>query len=54
MIICEKQIMQLIQILVDSIPIIGASSPFNFSQEQRRKLADDILNQQSEELKVIE
>lgn len=54
MIISEKQIMQLIQVLVDSISIVGASTPFNFSQEHRRKLADEILSQQSEELKVIE
>lgn len=54
MIISEKQIMQLIQVLVDSIPIVGASSPFNFSQDHRRALADEILNQQSKELKVIE
>ena len=54
MIISKKQIMQLIQVLVDSISIVGASTPFNFSQEHRRKLADEILSQQSEELKVIE
>ncbi len=54
MIVSEKQIIQLIQVLVDSLCIVGKSSPFKFDQEFRRQLADDIINQQSEELKVIE
>ena len=54
MIISEKQIMQLIQVLVDSLCIVGGSSPFKFHQEFRRELADDIINQQSAELKIIE
>ncbi len=54
MIISEKQIMQLLQVLIDSICITGGASPFKFSQDFRRQLADDILNQQSKELKVVE
>lgn len=54
MIISEKQILELFQILTDSLCIVGGSSPFKYSQEHRRQLADEILNQQSQELKVIE
>jgi hypothetical protein len=46
MIINEKQLIQLIQVLVDSLPITGGSSPFKYSQEHRRNLADEIINQQ--------
>lgn len=54
MIISEKQIMELFQVLTDSLCIFGGSSPFKYSQEHRRHLADEILRQQSEELKIIE
>lgn len=54
MIISEKQIIQLIQILVDSLPLSdGGDSPFNYSTSHRRKLADEIITQQSEELKEV-
>lgn len=53
MIISEKQIMQLIQTLHDSLCITGGASPFYYSQEYRRNLADEILQQQSEELKDV-
>ena len=51
--ISERQIIQLIQVLVDSLCIVGGGSPFKFHQEFRRQLADEIINQQSEELKDV-
>ncbi len=54
MIISEKQIMMMYQVLVDSLGIVGSWSPFKFDSETRKQLVNDILNQQSKELKVIE
>lgn len=42
------------QVLVDSLCIVGTSYPFKFDRDLRHKFADEIFNQQSEELKVIE
>jgi hypothetical protein len=49
--ITERQLLFLYQVLLDSLPISGSNSPFTYTQEQRKKIADDILNQQSNELK---
>jgi hypothetical protein len=54
MIISEKQIYLLMQVLVDSLSIVGGSSPFNICRQTRKELSEQIINQQSEELKVIE
>jgi len=51
MIISEKQLVCLIQVLRDSMPI---DDGFVISQKQRLDLYQRIVNQQSEELKVIE
>lgn len=53
MIVSEKQLQMLFQILVDSLPIVGGGSPFHFDREARQALADEILNQQSKELKNV-
>ena len=54
MIISEKQIMQLLQVLVDSLCIVDGNSPFKYSREDRRDLAVQILHPQPEELGEIE
>lgn len=54
MIITEKQLLMMYQVLIDSLPIVGASSPFKFDSDTRRKYADEIFNQQPTELKAIE
>ena len=41
------------QVLIDSLPIIGGHSPFKFDRETRVRNADQIFNQQSDEL-IIE
>lgn len=51
MIISEKQIQMLLQVLVDSLPIVNT---FSFSQKIRIDLYEKIIQQQSEELKVVE
>lgn len=54
MIISEKQIMQLMQILYDSITSkIEIDGLFNATRETRIKLYNQITHQQSEELKDI-
>ena len=45
--VTEKQIHQLVEIVVDSLRI---SSDIAFSREDRKTLVQDILNQQSDEL----
>lgn len=50
MIITEKQLLMLFQVLVDSLPIVGSASPFKHNQEIRGNLAEEILNQQSNRL----
>lgn len=47
MIITEKQLIFLCQVLVDSLAIVGRSSPFVFSQDVREKIYNEIFNQQS-------
>ena len=44
--ITQKQLIMLYQILIGSCPIVN---DMVFSQAQRQKLADDILNQQDNE-----
>lgn len=53
MIISEKQVLKLYQVLTDSLCIVGGSSPFKYSSEYRRQLADEILKQQSDELREV-
>ena len=53
MIISEKQIQMLIIILKDSISMISAGL-FSVTHETRLKLLNQLIDQQSEELKVIE
>ena len=48
--VSQKQIQVMYQVLVDSLCIVGASSPFKFDRDTRRKYADEILNQQSDEI----
>jgi hypothetical protein len=50
MIVSEKQIVVMLEILKESID----SMKFSLSQEQRIDLFNKIMNQQSDELKVIE
>ncbi len=50
----EKQLQMLIQVLSDSLGIVGVESPFKFQAETRRNLAQEILQQQSTDLKDIE
>lgn len=52
MIISEKQIMQLIQCLRETLSIY--SCDFTMTSEGRANLYNQILDQQSKELKVIE
>lgn len=52
MIVSEKQVLQLFQVLTDSLCVVGGGSPFKYGAEYRRQLADEILRQQSDELKV--
>lgn len=54
MIISEKQIMLLMSILYDTIRIDVVQGLFGISDENRIKLYNQILLQQSEELKEIE
>jgi len=51
--ITEKQLQVLYQVLIDSLCIVGSGSPFKFDRDTRRKYADEILNQQSDEIKDI-
>jgi len=48
--ITEKQLQVMYQVLVDSLCIVGVSSPFKFDRDTREKYADEILNQQSDEI----
>jgi hypothetical protein len=52
--ISKKQLIMLYQVLIDSFSITGSASPFKFSKTDRMKLGDEILNQQSKDLKEIE
>ena len=54
MIISEKQLQFMFQVLVDSLAIVGKSSPFKFDKEIRQRYADEIFSQQNEKLKEIE
>jgi hypothetical protein len=51
MIISEKQLQLLLQTLNDSIPFVNY---FTLDKEARIRLYEQILNQQSEELKEID
>ncbi len=51
MIISEKQLQFMYQVLLDSMCIVGASSPFKFDRDTRKRYADEIFNQQSNDLK---
>ena len=39
------------QVLVDSLSIVGKSSPFKFDKEIRQRYAEEIFSQQNEKLK---
>ena len=52
--VSQKQIQVMYQVLVDSLCIVGASSPFKFDRDTREKYADEILNQQSDEIHETE
>ena len=55
MIISEKQIMQLMSVLYDSIRAkVFIGGMFGLTEEYRLQLYNEITQQQSEELKVIE
>jgi hypothetical protein len=54
MIISQKQLLMLYQILIDSLPIVGGSSPFKYDRETRERLANAIINQQSDKAKTVE
>jgi len=49
--VTEKQLQMMYQVLVDSLCFVGSNSPFKFDRDTRRKYADEILNQQSDEIK---
>lgn len=52
--ISNKQLMMLVDILKASLPLVDSSSfTLAYSQEQRVKLANQIINQQSKKLKEI-
>jgi hypothetical protein len=53
MIISDKQLQFLYQVLMDSLCIVGASTPFKFGQELRIQMADEIYRQQSDKLRDI-
>lgn len=48
--ISQKQIQVMYQVLVDSLCIVGASSPFKIDRDTRSQYADEILNQQCDEI----
>lgn len=48
--ISQKQIQVMYQVLVDSLCIVGSGSPFKFDRDTRSQYADEILNQQSDEI----
>jgi hypothetical protein len=55
MIISEKQIMQLMSVLYDSIRArVSIEGMFGLKDEYRAQLYNEIIQQQSEELKEIE
>ena len=55
MIITEKQIILLLDVLKNTLSAsVELSGKFNISLEQRRKLYEMLINQQSDELKVME
>ncbi len=54
MIISEKQLLFLYQVLLDSLQITGSYSPFKFDADTRRKHADEIFNQQPTEFRDAE
>ena len=54
MIISEKQLLFLIAILRDTLGVIEIDKTFSISRENRRALYQDIVNQQSEELREVE
>ncbi len=49
MIITEKQLLCLIEILKDTLPFCGSNS-FDITQKQRYELYSTIINQQSDKL----
>ena len=54
MIITEKQLLCLIDILKDTIKYMELDGQFSISRSQRHELMTAIINQQSDKLKVIE
>ena len=55
MIITEKQIILLLDVLKDTLSgSVELTGQFNISLEQRRILYEMLINQQSDELKVME
>lgn len=53
MIISEKQILFFYEVLTNSLCIIGSGSPLKFDRDTRLRIANEIHNQQSDELKEI-
>lgn len=49
MIISEKQVLLMLTILRDTFSYLEIDGAFSISREDRRKLYQDVLNQQSEE-----
>jgi hypothetical protein len=54
MIITEKQLICLMDILKDTLRGITLSGQYGINHEQRRELYEIIINQQSQKLEVIE
>lgn len=54
MIISEKQLLCLIDILKDTLKYIEMDGQFSISRSQRHELMTAIINQQSDQLRVIE
>lgn len=48
--VSDKQVLQMYEILVASLGIVNSMA---FSREDRRKLAETILNQQDEKIKKL-